>query len=234
MTTIKQIIFDADDTLWHNNIYFIKATEATEQLMVQYGLSVKEAQNRFLQTEKKCVETLGYGSHVFLTILKQLKNVFKAHPQYKAISSSFTAIIARFNAHKAQPPELFANVESSLSKLKQKYTLCLLTKGEYSEQKDKVDRSGLAHFFTKKYILPEKNNDTYSKILLENNWRASETCMVGNSPKSDINPALNNGMWAVFIPYAYTWHMDDEKVLQNQKKLITIENFSALPALFRC
>ena len=34
--------------------------------------------------------------------------------------------------------------------------------------------------------------------------------MIGNSPKSDINPALAGGLHAVFIPHAHTWVLEHE------------------------
>jgi putative hydrolase of the HAD superfamily len=56
--------------------------------------------------------------------------------------------------------------------------------------------------------------------------------MIGNSPKSDINPAIKLGMYAVFIPYEFTWVLDDEPLIGNRSRLITVQNFSDLKALF--
>ena len=38
--------------------------------------------------------------------------------------------------------------------------------------------------------------------------------MIGNSPKSDINPALAAGLHAVFIPHDSTWVLEHEVVNQ--------------------
>ena len=38
------------------------------------------------------------------------------------------------------------------------------------------------------------------------------TWMIGNSPKSDINPALAAGLNAVFIPHDFTWVLEHEIV----------------------
>jgi len=36
--------------------------------------------------------------------------------------------------------------------------------------------------------------------------------MVGNSPRSDINPALEAGLNAVFIPHPATWELEHDEV----------------------
>jgi putative hydrolase of the HAD superfamily len=36
--------------------------------------------------------------------------------------------------------------------------------------------------------------------------------MIGNSPKSDINPALAAGLHAVFIAHDFTWVLEHEVV----------------------
>ena len=38
------------------------------------------------------------------------------------------------------------------------------------------------------------------------------TWMIGNSPKSDINPALAAGLNAVFVPHGNTWILEHEEV----------------------
>ena len=60
-----------------------------------------------------------------------------------------------------------------------------------------------------------------------------EICMIGNSPKSDINPALRVGMHAVFIPYPFTWKLDNEALLGDHPRLITLTKFSDLIDLFK-
>ena len=39
-----------------------------------------------------------------------------------------------------------------------------------------------------------------------------QTWMIGNSPKSDINPALEAGLHAVFVPHNNTWELERGEV----------------------
>ena len=40
----------------------------------------------------------------------------------------------------------------------------------------------------------------------------ARTWMIGNSPKSDINPALEAGLNAVFVPHAHTWALENQDI----------------------
>jgi putative hydrolase of the HAD superfamily len=52
--------------------------------------------------------------------------------------------------------------------------------------------------------------------------------MVGNSPKSDINPALDAGLNAVYIPHPRTWSLEHEEIQQADGRLLVLENFAGL------
>jgi putative hydrolase of the HAD superfamily len=57
------------------------------------------------------------------------------------------------------------------------------------------------------------------------------TWMVGNSPKSDINPALAAGLNAVFVPHDQTWVLEHEEVVTpdgTSRRLIVLESFAQL------
>ena len=52
--------------------------------------------------------------------------------------------------------------------------------------------------------------------------------MIGNSPKSDINPALECGLNAVFVPHARTWGLEKEEIRAGIGRLIVVERFADL------
>jgi putative hydrolase of the HAD superfamily len=56
--------------------------------------------------------------------------------------------------------------------------------------------------------------------------------MVGNSPKSDINPALRTGMYAVYIPYDDTWKLDNEPIKEVDGRFLQLERFADLKDVF--
>ncbi len=227
LTFIKQILFDADDTLWENNVYYIKATNDFLDLLVQKGLNREKLQKEFDDLELWVVKERGYGSHNFVYILEILYERYQDLIDYR----QFKAIVERFEDH-PKNPRLFEGVIETLQFLKKRYNLYVLTKGDFKEQEQKIINAGIDKIVNSYFIVPEKEDAVYRQILTQHNWKANETCMVGNSPKSDINPALRVGMYAIYIPYPNTWKLDFEEVVPVEGRYFKVEKFSDLKRYF--
>lgn len=230
MRQIKQIIFDADDTLWENNIYYLRAANDFFNLVEKQGINRLEAEKAFDELELKVVEKMGYGSINFIFILEELYRKLKISGKHN--KEKLTSIIAEFNSHKHNKPSLFSDVTETLEQLSYDYNLYILTKGDQEEQELKIIKSGLSCYFKKYFILNEKNDSAYVNLIKANNWIPHETCMVGNSPKSDINPALRNNMYVIHIPYKNTWKVDIEPIINKNGKYKKINNFKELKDIF--
>jgi len=81
-------------------------------------------------------------------------------------------------------------------------------------------------------IVPEKDEQTYRSAIAKYALQPDNTWMVGNSPKSDINPALAAGLNAVFVPHGNTWILehDDLATAQAPQRLLVVERFPDLRA----
>lgn len=229
MVKLKQLIFDADDTLWENNKFFIDTTESFIELCTQKGYKRNYITNLFNEIEIKSVAEMGYGSETFIRILEDLFSRLSRKNHLDI--DTYNNIINKFKIHTKNKPPLFPGVATILQSLIQIYDLYILTKGNISEQQEKINRSGLKQYFKKEFVVPEKNDEIFLSIIKDNKWIAGECCMIGNSPKSDINPALRCGMYAIFIPYDFTWHLDNEDVMQNNGKLKTAKDFTEIPQI---
>jgi putative hydrolase of the HAD superfamily len=60
----------------------------------------------------------------------------------------------------------------------------------------------------------------------------ARTWMIGNSPKSDINPALESGLNAVFVPHAHTWLLERQEIRPGKGRLLVLEGFADLKKHF--
>jgi putative hydrolase of the HAD superfamily len=58
------------------------------------------------------------------------------------------------------------------------------------------------------------------------------TWMIGNSPKSDVNPALEAGLNAVFVPHAHTWELEKQELKRGAGRLLVLEKFEDLRERF--
>lgn len=225
---IDRIILDADDTLWENNIFYVEAERDIVNLIEEAGFSRKEISRRFDEAERHVVEKYGYGSKNFILILEELYHYYLRDKYSKEREERFQEIVKRFQEHPNRTPLLFPGVKETLKELGKRYHLYILTKGNYEEQLNKITLSGLMDLVDDYFIAEEKNDDYYRNILEQRKWKAERCCMVGNSPKSDINPALRLGMYAVYIPYEHTWKMDNETLQNSDDHLITLQKFNEL------
>ena len=110
------------------------------------------------------------------------------------------------------PIDLIPGVRDTLPILQSMNTLILVSKGVPEEQLGKLQRSGLAHFFMRTEIVFEKDAATYRDLVRLHQLQPESTWMIGNSPRSDINPAKAAGLRTVFIPYHTTWWHEIEEI----------------------
>jgi putative hydrolase of the HAD superfamily len=106
----------------------------------------------------------------------------------------------------------------------------MMTKGHIAEQTRKIERSGLKKYFSAIEIVAEKDASSYRNIISNYDLPSVSCWMIGNSPKSDINPALSVGLNAVFVPHGNTWILEHEEVapVQPPSRLLVVERFSEL------
>jgi putative hydrolase of the HAD superfamily len=225
MSPRQHLIFDADDTLWENNIYFEEAFEQFCSYLAHSALSPQQVRDVLDEIEKVNAKIHGYGSKNFG---RNLAECFR-HLAERDVSERDIEVVQQFALqilHRA--PELIPGVEDTLAYLNGKHDLLLFTKGDAEEQKLKVDRSGLGRFFGHIAIVREKNEAAYRELALERDCVVERTWMIGNSPKSDINPALAAGLSAVFVPHPRTWVLEWEEVPESHPRLLKVERIAEL------
>jgi putative hydrolase of the HAD superfamily len=223
--TTQYLLIDADDTLWENNIYFERAFDEFVAFLDHSAMSPKEVRAVLDEIEDANARIHGYGSLNFGRNLRQCyeRLVERAvNPQDLATVMAFAERILEC------PMETIAGVPETLEYLHTRHDLTLFTKGNPEEQKLKIDRSGLGRFFRHTAIVKEKDTAAYERLVRDRQLDAARTWMVGNSPKSDINPAMEAGLNAVFIPHAHTWVLEKQEIRPGAGQLLTVERFPEL------
>ncbi len=173
---------------------------------------------------------MGYGS---VNFTKSLVETYRRLAE-KDLQEEDIEQVRRFGEQiRTYPIQLLEGVRETLDYLSPRHDLFLLTKGDSEEQKLKVERSGIEEFFKQAVIVPEKDITTYHRVIDELQIDPQRAWMIGNSPRSDINPALAAGLNAVFIPHPHTWHLEHEEV-QNMGEgcLLTLSTFAELATTF--
>jgi len=230
-TTRQTLMIDADDTLWENNIYFERAITGFISFLNHSHFTAAGVRRTLDQVEHEYIVKVGYGLHSFAAALVATFERLSVEPLTPALHETihgFAQAIAE------QPIELLKHVGPTLEKLRTRHRLLLVTKGDLKEQSGKVERSGLRPYFEAVEVVPEKNAESYDAIVRHYGLEQCTTWMVGNSPKSDINPAIAAGLNAVFIPHADTWVLEHAELCTAPppQRLLTLEQFGLLSEVF--
>jgi putative hydrolase of the HAD superfamily len=216
---IKVIAFDADDTLWVNEPYFLKAENTfckmMEEFMPQHSIS-----KELFATEIKNLTDYGYGVKSFmLSMIETAIEVSGGRMEAKDIKKIIS--IGRELLH--EPIDVLEGVEEVLKELCGKYRLVMATKGDLLDQERKLQKSGLAPYFHHTEIVSEKREQDYAKLVAHLDVNPDEFLMIGNSLKSDILPVLEIGGYAFHIPYHTTWEHEVIDAQVKHPKFRTLE-----------
>jgi putative hydrolase of the HAD superfamily len=223
----QTLLIDADDTLWENNIYFERAIARFISFLNHHEFSPEQVREVLNDVERECILTHGYGLHSFAHALVRTFERLSTNPVTPELHAQIQSFANSISNHAI---ELLPEVRETLSHLSQRHRLILLTKGAVREQTGKVERSGLQEYFAAVEIVAEKNPAAYAQMVEKYELSCDTTWMVGNSPKSDINPALAAGLHAVFVPHGDTWILEHEELspAPPQQKLLILGRFAEL------
>jgi len=219
------LLIDADDTLWENNVYFEQAFEGFAAFLDHSRLTADQVREALDQIELASIRLDGYGSANFGRNLAECFRRLAERPydegDLKTVRRFAEAILER-------PVEVIEGVEETLDYLRARRRLLLFTKGHPDEQRLKLERSGLGRHFERCEVVKEKDAEKYRQVAAAYRMNASQTWMVGNSPKSDINPALEAGLNAVLVPHPRTWSLERQHITPVDGRLLVVEKFSDL------
>ena len=227
----QTLLIDADDTLWENNVYFERAIADFISFLNHRERSPAEIREILDEVERECIITHGYGLPSFARSLVKTFERLSVEPITPALHETIHGF-ARTIAE--QPVQMLPRVIDTLEYLGGRHHLILVTKGNFAEQSGKVERSGLKDLFSAIEIVPEKNFAAYTTIIGHHRLARERTWMVGNSPKSDINPALAAGINAIFVPHDDTWVLEHEELAEAKPpaKLLVLTSFAELTEHF--
>jgi putative hydrolase of the HAD superfamily len=221
----QHLIVDADDTLWENNIYFERAFEEFIDFLAHSSMQPQEVRASLDEIELVNAKIHGYGSKNFG---RNLRECYQRLCEREVRDGDLTTVMSFAERILECPIEVIDGVTGTLEYLSSRHELTLFTKGHPDEQKLKLDRSGLGVYFAYTAIVKEKDRAAYGKLVAERSLDPQRTWMIGNSPKSDINPALECGLNAVFVPHARTWGLELQEIRRGAGKLIVIDRFADL------
>jgi putative hydrolase of the HAD superfamily len=223
----QTLLIDADDTLWENNIYFERAIAAFIAYLDHQKHTPAEVRKTLNAVERETILSHGYGLGSFT---HSLVACFERLSPAPVTEEKAQRILGFARAIAEQEIELLPGVQQTLAELATRHRLILMTKGNHAEQADKFARSGVANHFSAVEIVQEKDPPAYREVLHRHELAPHTSWMIGNSPKSDINPALAAGLHAVFLFHKDTWVLEHATIdtPSAAQHLIELDSFASL------
>jgi putative hydrolase of the HAD superfamily len=224
------LLFDADDTLWENNIHFMEVTEHLQDALASFGIDRDAASSLLTETEKKNILAHGYGARSFARSIAETFEALCPSEQNGTVERLRSLAEGIFERDTV---DLRPGAQEALGLLSLHHRLFLVTKGHEEEQRRKVAISGLSQYFDQVEIVHEKDVSVYSELIRRLELDPDRTWMIGNSPRSDINPAMAAGLKAVLIPHPNTWELELEELDMSREGLLVFDSLLDVAQYFR-
>ncbi len=223
---IQLIAFDADDTLWDNQSHFEHVENKYCEILSPYG-HVTEVSAALFNIESTNMPLLGYGCKAFTISL--VENAVK-FSKGKVSANDILRIVELGKELLSLPATPLPHVIDTLRAIRRmkQYKMAVFTKGELLDQQNKLVRSGLTEYFDDIVVVADKTRSEYLWLCHIFDTDINHLLMVGNSFKSDIEPVLQLGGYAVHIPFHTTWQHEETEEYEHPHliRLASIQNLT--------
>ena len=228
-TKFDIIGFDADDTLWINQLNYDECEKKYCGLLSNY-LTQKEISNELYKTEMRNLSDYGYGAKSFtLSMIETAVRVSNGEVSSSAINEIINLGKTLIN----KPVVLLNGVKIVLEFFKKAgIKLILVTKGDLIDQERKLKKSKIEKFFHHIEIMSDKKESDYLSLLSHLDIKPERFIMIGNSLKSDIIPVLNIGGFGVHVQYHATWQHENVSKIEKHPNLIEVEDIAQIISFF--
>jgi putative hydrolase of the HAD superfamily len=221
---IRLVALDADDTLWHNEPLFQRGTGDVVGLLSAYGAEthVREVMGA---VHRRNMGLFGYGAKSFTLSMIDAALTLGGERLSPAVVGEILALGKRLMTH---PVELLPGVEEAVARLADRHRLVLVTKGDLFHQEQKLAASGIGSHFHGVEIVSDKTPEVYRAVWRRYGVSPDEALMVGNSPRSDVLPALESGAYAAFVPYDVLWDHEHAVLPDGHPRLVVHPSLGAV------
>lgn len=222
--------FDADDTLWKSEDYYRAAEKHFQSIVGEYiDITDPQVAGHLLAVERRNLGIYGYGAKgMTLSMLEAAIEMTMG----RISTADLKRILQIGHDTLRHPVDLLDGVREAVAAIAAQYPVVLITKGDLFHQESKIRRAGLEDILPRIEIVSEKDPATYARVLAEFDVPAARFVMIGNSLRSDAEPVLALGGWAVHMPYAMTWaHELEHGVDGDHPRLRHVQHASQWPAV---
>lgn len=210
----QTVLFDLDDTLAHCNIYFEMVLDQFADRMTTWfsanRLTIEEIKARQLEIDTARVAVHGFMPDHFPQSLIDTYAYFSSlHGRASAEEEERTLFDLGQSVYDKEV-EPYPHMVETLDKLRDEgHRLFLYTGGVATVQERKIKSLGLETYFGDRiFIRTHKTTDALHEIVSKQQFERGRTWMIGNSIRTDIVPALENGIHAIHVPAILEWQFN--------------------------
>lgn len=210
------IIFDGDDTLWQTMPLYTQAKADFCRYLASFGFDPEAVLEEFERTDLKNFAILGFTRERFPTSMVETYRSMSGEVGIKYDESVAIEVADIGDRVFRSPTTLIGGARELLLALVQNFRLILFTKGDAAVQENRIRQSGLRDLFAAIYVHPHKSVNDFETIIVEQSLARARSWSIGNSLKSDINPALAADLSAIWIPFE-TWDAEADIRIHSTK-----------------
>ncbi|HWK30684.1 MAG TPA: HAD family hydrolase [Terriglobales bacterium] len=220
------VVFDGDDTLWSTEPLYDRARNRARAEVARSGLDADEWEKFERRIDVENVRLLGFSIERFPTSCVQAYETVARQSNVPIDPDVRERVRAAARTVFEEDPPLVAGARETLRSLRARdIRLALLTKGDPDVQQRRVERSGIADMFDVIHIVPEKPASAFLEIVAELDVEPKAAWSVGNSVRSDILPAIEAGLRAVWID-AHVWEHERFEGLFTHEQAVAVANLA--------
>lgn len=230
----QNILFNLDDTLSYCNRYFnLVIDEFADQMMAWFEpITEEDIKQKQFQLDVAAISEHGLKSdrfpESFVGTYKYYCDLTGREKKKDEIQYLRELGFKVFEI----PVEPIPYMNETLQRLKEEgHELYLHTGGDEANQHRKITQLELTTYFEHRIFISEhKDTTALSDILKTIKADPNVTWMVGNSLRTDIVPALETGIHAIYIPAESDWKYNLVEVnVEHSSIFITVDSLQEVP-----
>lgn len=232
----QNLILDLDDTLIRTGDLYSSVKNEFISFMSSIEFDFCDIDYIFESREQENINKYGYIPERYCISMLEVYNYCIYHQRLISKTNHLNVIRSIANRILNETPDPVEDLHETVNELIDFSKLFLISRGNESLQFKKIRDVGLDQFFTplNTLIVKYKDKQVFSDFMKLHSLRKDITWSIGDSIKSDINPAIEIGVKCILISYpstSYQWQQDCTSAISDD--YIFVNKFKDVPSAIK-
>jgi putative hydrolase of the HAD superfamily len=205
------LVLDLDDTLVDtSHVYWLSRSRFVTALTA-HGIDPVEAVERFEAQDSFNMNEMGFSPARYQKTMADVYGELVRAGKLKQDNELASELSAAGQLVLNELPELIEGSIELLAWARERFAVILLTRGVEALQQRKILHLGLSPYLDEIRIVRQKGPEEFAQVIAAHNVPAHQAWVIGDSIRSDINPAIRVGARPVLYAYrhhSYYWRQE--------------------------